>query len=77
MVSSSISGVVDKKLRGSRVGLETMRGLLDERVIPKFTCIEFFFFEPSPHPPPPPYNAKAPIFYPHPQKLKALFQTVD
>ena len=32
--------MVDKKLRGSRVRLETMRGLV-ERVIRKFTCLFF------------------------------------
>ena len=35
----NMSGVVDKKLRGSMVGLETMTELVDESVLRKFTCL--------------------------------------
>ena len=35
----NMSGVVDKKLRGSTVGLETMTELVDESVLRKFTCL--------------------------------------
>ena len=64
-----MSGVVDKKLRGSRLGLESLRGLV-ERLMRKFTCLFFLHLVLFLCPPP---KKRSPYFLSTPPKIKGPF----
>ena len=65
-----MSGVVGKKLRGSRVGLETMTEVVDESVLRKFTCLIFLHLVLFLRTPP---KKLSPCFFIHTPKIRGPF----